>query len=157
MNKTKISKTTTGNVGEHYVAAELERINFTTSVVGNNCKDYDIIAINNETHDDVLIQVKTSSNRNRWRVNQNNYNEDKLFYVLVSLKDDEPKYYILKSKEAVRLKEKHHKEFCKKHGYRFHDFKREHRRGYSEQRRNPGWRGACGRKDVTGTFIGWYA
>ena len=41
MNKTKISKTTTGNVGEHYVAAELERINFTTSVVGNNCKDYD--------------------------------------------------------------------------------------------------------------------
>ena len=76
MNKTKISKTTTGNVGEHYVAAELERINFTTSVVGNNCKDYDIIAINNETHDDVLIQVKTSSNRNRWRVNQNNYNEE---------------------------------------------------------------------------------
>ncbi len=78
MNKTKISKTTTGNVGEHYVAAELERINFTTSVVGNNCKDYDIIAINNETHDDVLIQVKTSSKRNRWRVNTNNYNEDKI-------------------------------------------------------------------------------
>lgn len=121
MNKTKISKTTTGNVGEHYVAAELERINFTTSVVGNNCKDYDIIAINNETHDDVLIQVKTSSNRNRWRVNTNNYNEDKLFYVLVSLKEDEPKYYILKSKEAVKLKEKHHKEFCEKHGYNEED------------------------------------
>ena len=101
MNDIRISKTTTGNVGEHYVAAELERINFTTSVVGNNCKDYDIIAINNETHDDVLIQVKTSSNRNRWRVNTNNYNEDKLFYVLVSLKEDEPKYYILKSKEAM--------------------------------------------------------
>ena len=55
MNDIKISKITTGNVGEHYVAAELERINFTTSVVGNNCKDYDIIAINNETHKDVLI------------------------------------------------------------------------------------------------------
>ena len=121
MNDIRISKTTTGNVGEHYVAAELERRNFTTSVVGNNCKDYDIIAINNETHEDVLIQVKASGNRNRWRVNQNNYNEDKLFYVLVSLKDDEPKYYILKSKEAVRLKEKHHKEFCKKHGYNEED------------------------------------
>ena len=121
MNDIRISKTTTGNVGEHYVAAELERRNFTTLVVGNNCKDYDIMAINNETHDDVLIQVKTSSNRNRWRVNQNNYNEDKLFYVLVSLKDDEPKYYILKSKEAVKLKEKHHKEFCEKHGYNEED------------------------------------
>lgn len=55
MNDIKISKITTGNVGEHYVAAELERRNFTTSVVGNNCKDYDIIAINNETHEDVLI------------------------------------------------------------------------------------------------------
>ena len=97
MNDIRISKTTTGNVGEHYVAAELERRNFTTSVVGNNCKDYDIIAINNETHKDVLIQVKASSNRNRWRVNTNSYNEDKLFYVLGSLKDDEPKYYILKS------------------------------------------------------------
>ena len=73
MNDIRISKTTTGNVGEHYVAAELERRNFTTSVVGNNCKDYDIIAINNETHKDVLIQVKASSNKNRWRVNKNNF------------------------------------------------------------------------------------
>lgn len=63
MNDIRISKTTTGNVGEHYVAAELERRNFTTSVVGNNCKDYNIIAINNETHKDVLIQVKASSNK----------------------------------------------------------------------------------------------
>lgn len=121
MNDIRISKTTTGNVGEHYVAAELERRNFTTSVVGNNCKDYDIIAINNKTHEDVLVQVKASSNSNRWRVNANSCNEDKLFYVLVSLKDDEPKYYILKSKEAVKLKEKHHKEFCEKHGYNEED------------------------------------
>ncbi|MBE6147842.1 MAG: hypothetical protein E7168_05945 [Firmicutes bacterium] len=123
MKDIKISKTTTGNVGEYYVAAELERRNFTTSVVGNNCKDYDIIAINNETHEDVLIQVKASCNRNSWRVNQNNNKEDKLFYVLVSLKDDEPKYYILKSVEAVNLKEKHHKEFCKAHGYKEEDKK----------------------------------
>ena len=45
MNETKISKITTGNVGEHYVAAELERRNFTTSVAGNNCKDYDITRV----------------------------------------------------------------------------------------------------------------
>ena len=122
MSDIKISKITTGNVGEHYVAAELERRNFTTSVVGNNCKDYDIIAINNETHEDVLVQVKASSNRNRWRVNKNDYNEDKLFYVLVSLKEYEPpKYYILKSKEAVKLKKKHHKEFCESHGYNEED------------------------------------
>ena len=82
MNKTKISKTTTGNVGEHYVAAELERRNFTTSVVGNNCKDYDIIAINNETHKDVLIQVKASSNKNRWRVNKNKFDNDNLMYIV---------------------------------------------------------------------------
>ena len=61
MNKTKISKTTTGNVGEHYVAAELERRNFTTSVVGNNCKDYDIMAINNETHDAVKRRFETKT------------------------------------------------------------------------------------------------
>lgn len=76
MNDIRISKTTTGNVGEHYVAAELERRNFTTSVVGNNCKDYDIIAINNETHKDVLIQVKASSNKNRWRVNKNKFDKN---------------------------------------------------------------------------------
>ena len=121
MNDIRISKTTTGNVGEHYVAAELERRNFTTSVVGNNCKDYDIIAINNETHKDVLIQVKASSNKNRWRVNKNKFDNDNLFYVLVSLCEAEPKYYILKSKEAVKLKEKHHKEFCEKHGYNEED------------------------------------
>ena len=121
MNDIKISKITTGNVGEHYVAAELERRNFTTSVVGNNCKDYDIIAINNETHKDVLIQVKASSNKNRWRVNKNKFDNDNLFYVLVSLYEEEPKYYILKSKEAIRLKERHHKEFCKKHGYNEED------------------------------------
>ena len=121
MNKTKISKTSTGNVGEHYVAAELERRNFTTSVVGNNCKDYDIIAINNETHKDELSQVKASSNKNRWRVNKNKFDNDNLFYVLVSLCEEEPKYYILKSKEAVKLKEKHHKEFCEKHGYNEED------------------------------------
>ena len=121
MNDIRISKTTTGNVGEHYVAAELERRNFTTSVVGNNCKDYDIIAINNETHKDVLIQVKASSNKNRWRVNKNKFDNDNLFYVLVSLCEEEPKYYILKSKEAVKLKEKHHKEFCEKHGYNEED------------------------------------
>ena len=108
MNDIRISKTTTGNVGEHYVAAELERINFTTSVVGNNCKDYDIIAINNETHKDVLIQVKASSNKNRWRVNKNKFDNDNLFYVLVSLCEEEPKYYILKSKEAIKIRDERH-------------------------------------------------
>ena len=123
MNETKISKITTGNVGEHYVAAELERRNFTTSVVGNNCKDYDIIAINNETHESVLIQVKTSSNRNRWRVNTNNYNEDKLFYVLVSLYEKEPKYFILTSKEAVKLKIDNHNAFCKRNNHKEEEIK----------------------------------
>ena len=123
MSKTKLRSTSIGNSGEHYVAAKLERKNFTTSIVGNNCKDYDIIAVNNETHEEVLIQVKTSTNKNRWRVNQNNFINEKLFYVLVSLRDDEPKYYIIKSSEAIKLKQKHHIEFCKLHGYNEEDIK----------------------------------
>ena len=124
MNETKIGKNTIGNAGEHFVAAELERRNFTTSVVGNNCKGYDIIAVNNFTHKEVLIQVKaTSKNKKKWLVDSNILVKDNLFYVLVNIKDDKPKYYILASQEADRLKEKNHKEFCERNGYDINDKK----------------------------------
>ena len=123
MDKIKLKPINIGNAGEHYVAAELERKNFTPSVVGNNCKDYDIIAVNNENHTEVLIQVKCSTNKNRWRVNQSDFYEDKLFYVLVSLEEANPKYYILTSKKAFDLKERNHNEFCERNGYEREDKK----------------------------------
>ena len=78
-------------------------------MVGNNNKDYDIIAVHNVTHNEVLIQVKTSStNSNRWRVSKNDAIYNNLFYVLVSIKNNEPSYYILSSKEAVRIRDDRH-------------------------------------------------
>ncbi len=125
MSETKLSNRTIGNIGEYYVAAELERRNFTTSVVGNNCNDYDIIAVYNvKPYKTVLIQVKTSSvSSKKWLTNSNYTQSDNLFYVFVSIKDKEPKYYILSSKEAVRLKEEHLDEFCKNNGYNKDEYK----------------------------------
>ena len=112
----KLKNVTIGNCGEHYVAAELEKRNFSVAVIGNNCPDYDISAVNNETLKTVLIQVKTTKGHKiKWQAGKNKRFQDNLFYIFVNLngidEDNEPEYYIVPSKVVVNRKMKAHKKF----------------------------------------------
>lgn len=51
-NETNVN---TGNSGEYFVAGELERRGFTVAVPMSNVKDFDILAINRETHEQFAI------------------------------------------------------------------------------------------------------
>ena len=91
-----------GNSGEYFVAGELERRGFTVAVPMSNVKDFDILAINRETHEQFAIQVKTTwYKQKKWTLSKKNENlkGENIFYVFVSLNELEtPEYHIVPSK-----------------------------------------------------------
>lgn len=98
-----------GNCGEYFVAAELERRGFTAAVPMSNTKDFDILAINRETHRQIALQVKTKRGCERdWILKKRNEEIDdkNVYYVFVVLHGlDNPEYYIVESAliaESVR-------------------------------------------------------
>ena len=50
----------TGNCGEYFVAAELERRGYTVAIPMSNVEDFDILAINRKTHKQIAVQIKTN-------------------------------------------------------------------------------------------------
>lgn len=109
MNNYNIS---TGNCGEYFVAAELERRGFTAAVPMSNTKDFDILAINRENNKQIAIQVKTTKyKRKEWTLSSKNENiyEKNIFYVFVSLNElDNPEYHIVPSNiVAKEIKQSH--------------------------------------------------
>lgn len=103
-----------GNSGEYFVAGELERRGFTVAVPMSNVKDFDILAINRETHNQYAIQVKTTGyKQKKWTLSKKNENleGDNIFYVFVSLNElDTPEYHIVPSKVVANtIKEEHRK------------------------------------------------
>lgn len=91
-----------GNSGEYFVAGELERRGFTVAVPMSNVKDFDLLAIERDTHQQIAIQVKTTSyKQKKWTLSKKNETlvGDKIFYVFVSLNElDVPEYHIVPSK-----------------------------------------------------------
>ena len=91
-----------GNSGEYFVAGELERRGFTCAVPMSNVKDFDILVINRENHNQYAVQVKTTSyKQKRWTLSKKNEDliKDNIIYVLVSLNElDQPEYHIVPSK-----------------------------------------------------------
>ena len=91
----------TGNAGEYFVAAELERRGFTVGVPMSNVKDYDILCAN-KNGKQFALQVKTTlKGYNRWILNQKceKIVADNVFYVFVHLHQlDNPTYFIVPSK-----------------------------------------------------------
>lgn len=100
--KTLNNKINTGNSGEYFVAAELERRGFTCAVPMSGVKDFDILAINNKTHKQYAIQVKTTLSRKReWVLSAKNEDlvADNIVYVFVCLNEfDTPEYFIVPSR-----------------------------------------------------------
>lgn len=102
----------TGNCGEYFVAAELERRGFTAAVPMSNTKDFDILAINRETNRQIAIQVKTTRFKKKsWTLNKKNEDivDDNVFYFFVALNElENPEYHIVPSHiVAKEIKESH--------------------------------------------------
>lgn len=103
---TKKSNNRTGVSGEYYAAAELTRRGLDAAIMLRNNENYDILAINIETNLQYCIQVKTTWDTPRWKLNQKieTAYSDKFYYVFVVLyKDDtkKPDFMIIQSKEIA--------------------------------------------------------
>ena len=92
----------TGNCGEYFVAAELERRGFTVALPMSNVKDFDILAIHRTNHKQIAIQVKTTHhNKKQWILSVKNENliGENIVYIFVTLCGLEtPEYHIVPSK-----------------------------------------------------------
>lgn len=80
----------------------MERRGFTVAVPMSNVKDFDILAIHRETHEQFAIQVKTTGyKQKKWTLSKKNEDlyGDNIMYVFVSLNElDTPEYHIVPSK-----------------------------------------------------------
>lgn len=101
-----------GNSGEYFVAGELERRGFTVAVPMSNVKDFDLLAIERDTHKQIAIQVKTTGyKQKKWTLSKKNESlvGDNVFYVFVSLNElDVPEYHIVPSKIVANTIREYH-------------------------------------------------
>lgn len=96
----------TGNCGEYFVAAELERHGFTVAVPMSNVESFDILAISRSApHKQIAIQVKTThKSKAEWVLSEKNEKMvgDDIFYIFVSLHEmSYPEYHIVPSKAVA--------------------------------------------------------
>ena len=102
----KKNNISTGNCGEYFVAAELERRGFTAAVPMSNTPDFDVLAVNRETNKQYAIQVKTTSFGNlKWILGpkSEHLEGDNIFYIFVHLHElGTPEYYIIPSKVVAK-------------------------------------------------------
>ena len=123
MNESTLTKINIGNSGEYFVAAELERRGFEAAILGNNCKDFDIIAYHIETHIPIFIQVKTTigykkkdKRKTKWLMSRCKLIRDNLFYIMVDLNgDNTPEYHIVPSEVVYNQTEGRHHDHKKTH------------------------------------------
>ena len=97
----------TGNCGQYFAAAELERHGFTAALTLVNTRAFDILAINRTTGKSIAIQVKTTSgNQKRWIFDKKveKLHGANIFYILVVLHGDKgiPEYHIVPSNFLAR-------------------------------------------------------
>lgn len=110
-NKNKVH---IGNCGEYFVAAELERRDFSVAVPMSNTPVFDLLAIDNtDLSKQICIQVKTTTSENpRWKLNKKCelINKKNIFYVFVMLNGLElPIYYIVPSELVANYTTKNHR------------------------------------------------
>jgi hypothetical protein len=104
----------TGASGEYFVAAELSRRGFISSVTLKNTKGIDVLVSNESASKIIGIQVKTNyGNARDWVLNEKaeNFHNKNLFYVFVILNGvgQLPEYYIVPSKTVSTFIKKSHK------------------------------------------------
>jgi hypothetical protein len=117
----KTSSIQTGVSGEYFVAAELSRRGFISSVTLKNTKGVDILVTNIKASKMVGIQVKTNyGNRRAWMLNTKaeEFHAENLFYVFVNLISVEqiPEYYVVPSNIVSASIKRGHKKWLKTPG-----------------------------------------
>ena len=104
-----------GNYGEYFVAGELERRGYTVAVPMSNVKDFDLLAIERDTHRQIAIQVKTTGyKQKKWTLSKKNETllRDYIFYIFVSLNElESPEYHIVPSKIVTDTIRKNHEKW----------------------------------------------
>lgn len=114
----QLSPLLSGVAGEYFVAAELSSRGYIASITMRNTKGVDIICSNGDASKSVAIQVKTNRRSAReWVLTQKseNYFTDNLFYVFVSLNNNEssPNYFIVPSKIVAEYVKETHAQWLK--------------------------------------------
>lgn len=107
--------------GEFFVAAELNRRGVYAAVTYGAAKNADVIAIDQQTNQTAVLEVKTTAFPNRkWLTGQNSLNtaaaHPHLFWVLVLLPAQEqasaaPRYFVLTSGELTQKVSKYAQEY----------------------------------------------
>ena len=114
MKDEKLPNILSGISGEYFVAAELSRRGFITTLTLKNTKGVDILASDQEAIKTIAIQVKTTTkNKNEWMLSDKSesFISDNHFYVLVRLNNFlPPTFHIVPSKiVAENIKTSHQK------------------------------------------------
>jgi len=117
----RVSSIQAGVSGEYFVAAELSRRGFVSSVTLKNTKGIDILVTNESATKTIGIQVKTNQgNRRAWLLSEKaeDFQTKDLFYVFVNLMGIEklPEYYVVASKTVSSFIKKSHREWLKAPG-----------------------------------------
>lgn len=109
----KLSTNLSGVSGEYFVAAELSRRGFITSVTLKNAKGIDILITDEKAQVFIVIQVKTNQKtRKAWVLTEKSekFHGDNLFYVFVNLNNFGilPDFYVVPSIiVSKQIKESH--------------------------------------------------
>lgn len=114
MKEDKLPNILSGISGEYFVAAELSRRGFITTLTLKNTKGVDILASDQEAIKTIAIQVKTTTkNKNEWMLTEKSesFVSENHFYVLVRLNNlAQPTFHIVPSKAiAKKIKTSHQK------------------------------------------------
>ena len=116
----KPDKGSIGRAGEFLVAYELERHGFTAAALFANAKDFDILAIDKNSGEEVAVQVKTSWGATRkWVLTEKaeGLARDNVFYFFVSLNGGEaPALYIVPSATVADAVKKDHQGWLRRKG-----------------------------------------
>lgn len=115
------SNNRTGVSGEYYVAAELTRRGLDAAIMLRNNENYDILAINVETKTQYCIQVKSTWNSKRWKLNRKveiefSSNHYYIFVVLYEDDDKKPDFIIIHSQRIAEHIAYWHKEWLETPG-----------------------------------------
>lgn len=103
----KLSNILAGISGEYYVAAELSRRGFITTLTLKNTKGVDILASDENAKRTIAIQVKTTKGKkNEWFLSEKSedFVSSNHFYVFVRLNSlgEAPTYHIVPSKDVAK-------------------------------------------------------
>ena len=111
--------------GEYLVAAQLQRLQISSSVTYGNAKSADVIALNPLTEKAKVVEVKTSA-KGRWPVGSRVPEPSQKFWVFVNLPeniDDQPEFFILTQEQLHGIlkpeEDAYFQRYFEKHGVEY--------------------------------------